>query len=353
MTPLPRQVRPAAGETAERYVHRLAEANHLRPTYLRQFLTTPLNSFGPIQLEKLAALTARNPTNLVRALPGLAPRTHTPGRTRENEARKTQNQQRKHELFTAIRDDARLGMSMRVLAIKYHVSRRTIGKALRSETPPPRKKIERQPTVLFGLREHIDAMLDADPRITAAAIWQRLHDEHDATPSYPAVRTYIASRRTTRSQAPRIVDKSPPVPASGSPANVPSMQASQPPQAAMEEATVRLLHLAFLEIRFLTAAPHDGQSADAVAQQREQANEIADVCHNLPLWLDPSRRGGLADGLRYQWRTSSTRKRRWLQSRWDQLGYDHRWLTELTPETPSTSAPAEPQCEDHSRKTWR
>jgi hypothetical protein len=105
------------------------------------------------------------------------------------------------------------------------------------------------------------------------------------------------------------------------------MQSSTPPQTAMEEATVRLLHLAFLEIRFLTAVPHDDQSADAVAQRREQAHEIADICHNLPQWLDPSRRANLADGLRYQWRTSGIRQRRWLQSRWDQLGYDHRWLT--------------------------
>jgi hypothetical protein len=76
-------------ETAERYVHRLAEANHLRPTYLRQFLTTPPNSLGSIQLEKLAALTGRDPANLVRAVPDRAPRTRTPGRSRQNEARKT------------------------------------------------------------------------------------------------------------------------------------------------------------------------------------------------------------------------------------------------------------------------
>jgi len=342
LPPLPRRVRPSAGETAERYVHRLAEANHLRPTYLRQFLTTPLNSLGPIQLEKLAALTARDPAILVRALPDLAPRIRRPGRTRENEARKVQNQQRKRELFVAIRDDARLGMSLRALATTHHVSRRTIGKALQSETPPPRKKIERQPSVLYGLREHIDAMLEADPRITAAAIWQRLHDEHDATPSYPAVRTYIVTRRTVRSQAPRVVDEPPPIPTAGRPANVAPMQASEPPPAAMEEATARLLHLAFLEIRFLTAASHDDQSVDAAAQRLQRANEIADICHNLPQWLDPSRRANLADGLRYQWRTSNTRKRRWLQSRWDQIGYDHRWLTGLAPETPSPPTPNEP-----------
>lgn len=117
----------------------------------------------------------------------------------------------------------------------------------------------------------------------------------------------------------------------------------------MEQATAGLLHLAFLDIRFLTAASHDDQSADATTRRREQANEIADICHNLPQWLGPTRRSSLADGLRYQWRTSSTRKRRWLQSRWDQLGYDHRWLTSLAPDPPALPRPTGSSCDDHSR----
>ncbi|MBW6435843.1 hypothetical protein KZ829_19055 [Actinoplanes hulinensis] len=204
------------------------------------------------------------------------------------------------------------------------------GLNLQSDTPPARKKIERQPTVLHGLREHIDAMLDADPRITAKAIWQRLHDEHDATPSYPAVRTYIATRRTTGAWTPRIIDEIPPAPA-----------ADLPAQEAMEEATARLLHLAFLEIRFLTAVSQDDPSPDATAR-RKQANEIADIFRNLPQWLEPGRRVNLTDGLRHQWLTSTIRQRRWLQSRWDQLGYDHSWLTELAPEASPPLATTNP-----------
>jgi hypothetical protein len=41
----------------------------------------------------------------------------------------------------------------------------------------------------------------------------------------------------------------------------------------------------------------------------------------------------LFDGLRYLWRTASAGKRQWLRSRWDQLSYDHRWLTEPGSET--------------------
>lgn len=116
------------------------------------------------------------------------------------------------------------------------------------------------------------------------------------------------------------------------------MEPGTPPPAAMEEATAGLLHLAFLEIRLLTAVSGEGESADVVARRREQAHEIADICHNLPLWLDPSRRAGLADGLRHLWRTAGVRQRRWLRSRWDHLGYDHRWLTDVPPEAPPLPA---------------
>ena len=42
------------------------------------------------------------------------------------------------------------------------------------------------------------------------------------------------------------------------------MESSEPPQAAMEEATAALFQLGFIEIRFLTAPLDDGQSADTL-----------------------------------------------------------------------------------------
>jgi hypothetical protein len=41
-------------------------------------------------------------------------------------------------------------------------------------------------------------MIDADPRVATAAIWQRLADEHGATVAYPTLRTYVTSQRTSR-----------------------------------------------------------------------------------------------------------------------------------------------------------
>ncbi|RNH99635.1 hypothetical protein EEZ25_21780 [Micromonospora aurantiaca] len=110
---------------------------------------------------------------------------------------------------------------------------------------------------------------------------------------------------------------------------------SYQPQAAMEAATADLLHLGFLEIRFLTAPLLEAQPADVLALRREHGNMIADICHQLPGLLAPQRRDQLADGLRYQWRTASATKRRWLSSRWDHLSYDHRWLTEAATGRPS------------------
>jgi len=46
----------------------------------------------------------------------------------------------KHELFPVIRRDARVeGLSIRELADRHHVHRRTVRQALASALPPPRK----------------------------------------------------------------------------------------------------------------------------------------------------------------------------------------------------------------------
>jgi hypothetical protein len=38
-------------------------------------------------------------------------------------------------------------------------------------------------------------MIEADPQVTIAAIWERLADEHQATVAYPTLRTYVSNRR--------------------------------------------------------------------------------------------------------------------------------------------------------------
>ena len=107
------------------------------------------------------------------------------------------------ELFADIRRDARIeGCSIRELADRYHVHRRTVRQALASAVPPPRKTPERTSPRLAAFQAAIDAMLRADldaprkQRHTARRVLARLVDEHEAVGlSYSTVRDYVARRR--------------------------------------------------------------------------------------------------------------------------------------------------------------
>jgi transposase len=92
-------------------------------------------------------------------------------------------------------------MSVRALARKYDVHRRTVRQAIRSPVPPGRKAPERAATVLDGVRAVIDGMLREDlgaprkQRHTARRVFERLCDEHDARVSYSYVARYVQRRR--------------------------------------------------------------------------------------------------------------------------------------------------------------
>jgi transposase len=107
------------------------------------------------------------------------------------------------ELFEAIRRDAhREEMSIRGLADRHGVHRRTVRQALASAVPPPRKTPVRAAPKLDPAKPLIDGMLRADvdaprkQRHTARRVLARLVDEHGMTElTYSAVRDYVARRR--------------------------------------------------------------------------------------------------------------------------------------------------------------
>ncbi|WP_050766554.1 IS21 family transposase [Janibacter sp. HTCC2649] len=107
------------------------------------------------------------------------------------------------ELFAAIRRDARVEeVSIRELARRHGVHRRTVRQALAVAEPPPRKAPTRSSPRLDPFKDVIDGMLRADldaprkQRHTATRIRARLVDEHDATGlSYSTVRDYVRVRR--------------------------------------------------------------------------------------------------------------------------------------------------------------
>jgi len=195
--PLPIRPRPRQGETADSYLRRLAAANHLRFSYLRRYLATPRGSYGPIDAGGLAVLAGRNPHAILRAFPELGPAALRQAKTGRRYTREEIQHAyaAKQERYAMIRRDFNTGMSERAIEHKHHVGRRTIIKALDSANPPARKKNHRDPAALKGLRGYIDAMIEADPVIATATIWQRLADDHGVTVAYPTLRTYVTSRR--------------------------------------------------------------------------------------------------------------------------------------------------------------
>jgi hypothetical protein len=195
--PLPVCPRPRWGETADSYLRRLAAANHLRFTYLRRYLARPQGSYGPIDPVRLAILAGRELPAILLALPELAPASRPPAR-RYTEEDIQRNYAAKREKYAAIRRDAANGMSERAIERTHHVGRRTIVRALASAGPPERKKIHRDAAALSGLHRDIDAMIESDPKIATATIWQRLADEHGTTVAYPTLRTYVTSQRAAR-----------------------------------------------------------------------------------------------------------------------------------------------------------
>jgi transposase len=106
-------------------------------------------------------------------------------------------------MFEAIRRDRRVsGLSIRALAERHGVHRRTVRQALDSAAPLPRKVPVRRSARLESLKVLIDEMLIADldaprkQRHTARRVAVRLADEHGVTGvSYSTVRDYVARRR--------------------------------------------------------------------------------------------------------------------------------------------------------------
>jgi transposase len=106
-------------------------------------------------------------------------------------------------LFEVIRRDARReGLSIRELAVRHGVHRRTVRQALASPVPPTRKQRVFPAPKLDPAKPWIDGWLREDlsaprkQRHTARRIWTRLIDEHQMSQvSYSSVRDYVARRR--------------------------------------------------------------------------------------------------------------------------------------------------------------
>jgi len=106
-------------------------------------------------------------------------------------------------LFEQIRRDSRVeGLSVRALAKRHRVHRRTVRQALASAMPPEPARRRWQSRKIDPFVDAIDAMLRSDltaprkQRHTAVRVLDRFVDEHQATGlSYSTLRAYVAQRR--------------------------------------------------------------------------------------------------------------------------------------------------------------
>jgi hypothetical protein len=108
----------------------------------------------------------------------------------------------KVELYAAIRQDLRAGLSMRAIERKHRVGWRTVANATESVWPEPRKEYPPRPQKLDPYKPFIDDVLRADldvprrQRHTATRIYHRLLEEHGMTDvSYQRVSAYVRERR--------------------------------------------------------------------------------------------------------------------------------------------------------------
>lgn len=106
------------------------------------------------------------------------------------------------EQFERIRRDHRDGgLSVRALAAKHKVHRRTVRQALADAVPPQRKTPQRQAPVLGPHEATVRGWLSEDlkaprkQRHTARRIWQRLMEEEGAVVAESSVRHLVARLR--------------------------------------------------------------------------------------------------------------------------------------------------------------
>jgi transposase len=98
-------------------------------------------------------------------------------------------------------------VSIRALAEKHGIHRRTVRQALVSAVPPARASTERTSPVLGRWIPVIDGWLEADrsapkkQRHTARRVFQRLVEEHDAEISESTVRRYVGEAKKKRAFA--------------------------------------------------------------------------------------------------------------------------------------------------------
>ncbi|WP_106973331.1 MULTISPECIES: TniQ family protein [Streptomyces] len=173
LKPLPIRVRPKPAETIDSFIRRLAQANHIKPSRLYNLLTWESISTSRPEIDQLATLSRVDPEILGRTLVNaLSLLTYVKPSPKLSDTENTERQ----KFFEIQRDAQNRGLTVRALATRHDVSRRTVRRALGSPRPQPHELARRQVRVIEPIRHLIVPLLEQN--INISDIWTRLVDEH-------------------------------------------------------------------------------------------------------------------------------------------------------------------------------
>ncbi|MFJ7330787.1 hypothetical protein ACIQVN_31665 [Streptomyces cyaneofuscatus] len=166
-------------------------------------LSKPPLSSGDRDLAALAVLASTSAQNLHRALgtSSSAPITVKPSPER------TDAENAEAALFFDIQREARgRGLTVRTLAARHNVSRRTVRRALNAAPASTHDTLRRRSLVVDPDKHLIDPLLDQG--LPRGDVWDRLVDDHDVVLSWTALAT-TPGRENSRGTAARSVVPSP------------------------------------------------------------------------------------------------------------------------------------------------
>jgi hypothetical protein len=194
---LPITVKLRPGEHPEAFIRRLATANHLRPSYLRFYLTNPPRQLGSVDPGRLARLTGRSVEDLLHVMPTLHPARNRAGRqarrwpTRHDPASDTT------DLTTRLHRAASTDETVLRLFRQFAVPRPTVIAALTGHPPPAAHgdRTGRHSPKLRPIASRLDDLIAAHPDASTTSICCKIRQEDQVTVCDAVIRDYINHAR--------------------------------------------------------------------------------------------------------------------------------------------------------------
>ncbi|MFF3129944.1 hypothetical protein ACFVRD_49185 [Streptomyces sp. NPDC057908] len=168
LRPLPIRVRPRPAQPIDSYISELARANHIRPSLLHGHISEQTIAAPKHNLDRLAALSGF-PTDVLRRTLS-SPVAYLIRIRPSSELTDAENEQA--QLFFQIQQDADgRGLTVRTLAERHQVSRRTVRQALRAPRALRHQLTRTNVPVIAPFKHLIIPMIEE--RLAPSEVWDR------------------------------------------------------------------------------------------------------------------------------------------------------------------------------------